>query len=101
MKVRGIRVNLEEIERVILDHPLVTQGAVVALPDDLAGLRIHAVVHGTEAGLPDILALRDHCRSRLTRAAIPAKIRIVDTPLPTTPTGKLDRQAVLREELMG
>jgi acyl-coenzyme A synthetase/AMP-(fatty) acid ligase len=101
VKVRGVRVNLDEIERVLVDHPSVVQGAVVALPDDLAGLRIHAVVHGARTGQPDIFALRDHCGAHLARAAIPSKIRVAGCPLPTTPTGKLDRQAILREELMG
>lgn len=100
VKVRGVRVNLDEIERVLDDHPLVAQVVAVALPDDLAGLRINAIVHGTKPDAVNILALRDYCASHLARTAIPSKIRIADRPLPTTTTGKPDRQAVLREELM-
>jgi acyl-coenzyme A synthetase/AMP-(fatty) acid ligase len=96
VKVRGTPVNLEEIEHVFLDHGLVIEAAVIGVPDDVAGLRIHAVVRGTGPGSIDGLTLREHCRLRLPRAAIPATIRIVDEPLPTTSTGKIDRQAIGR-----
>jgi acyl-coenzyme A synthetase/AMP-(fatty) acid ligase len=99
VKVRGTRVNLEEIEHVFLDHGSVVEAAVIGVPDDIAGLRIHAVVRGTGPGSVDGLALREHCRLRLPRAAIPATIRIVDEPLPTTSTGKIDRQAIGRHLL--
>jgi acyl-coenzyme A synthetase/AMP-(fatty) acid ligase len=99
VKVRGTRVNLEEIEHVFLDHGCVAEAAVIGVPDDIAGLRIHAVVRGTGPGSVDSLALREHCRLRLPRAAIPATIRIVDEPLPTTSTGKIDRQAIGRHLL--
>ncbi|MFC7616530.1 AMP-binding protein [Actinokineospora soli] len=72
VKVRGTRINLEEIEHVLLAHDAVTEAAVVGVPDDLAGVRVHAVVRG--AGL-DSLALREHCRLRLPRVAIPRACR--------------------------
>jgi acyl-coenzyme A synthetase/AMP-(fatty) acid ligase len=96
VKVRGTRVNLEEIELAILDHEDVVEAAVIGLPDDVAGVRIHAVVRGAEPGSPGVLALREHCRLRLPRVAIPAAIQIVHEPLPTTSTGKVDRQEIRR-----
>jgi acyl-coenzyme A synthetase/AMP-(fatty) acid ligase len=96
VKVRGARVNLAEIEHVFLDHGFVAEAAVIGVPDDVAGMRIHAVVRSTGPGRVDGLTLREHCRLRLPRAAIPATIRIVDEPLPTTSTGKIDRQAIGR-----
>lgn len=100
VKVRGTRVNLAEIEHVLLDHGRVAEAAVVGLPDELAGLRIHAIVR---AGMPepplDVLALREHCRLRLPRAALPAAYQVVDGPLPMTSTGKVDRNVIIRELL--
>jgi acyl-coenzyme A synthetase/AMP-(fatty) acid ligase len=96
VKVRGTRVNLEEIELAILDHEDVSEVAVIALPDDVAGVRIHAVVRGAAPGSPGVLALREHCRLRLPRVAIPAAIQIVHEALPTTSTGKVDRQEIRR-----
>jgi acyl-coenzyme A synthetase/AMP-(fatty) acid ligase len=92
VKVRGTRVNLQEIEHVLLDHGRVLEAAVVGLPDDLAGQRVHAVIRCDEP--VSSLALREHCRLRLPRVAIPSAIHVVDSPLPTTSTGKVDRRAI-------
>ncbi len=98
IKVRGTRVNLAEIEHVLLDHGRVAEAAVVGVPDDLAGVRIHAVVRGSRPPL-DVMALREHCRLRLPRAALPAAYRVVDHALPMTSTGKVDRKIIIRELL--
>jgi acyl-CoA synthetase (AMP-forming)/AMP-acid ligase II len=45
------------------------------------------------------MALREHCRLRLPRAALPAAIRVVDDPLPMTSTGKIDRKVIIHELL--
>jgi acyl-coenzyme A synthetase/AMP-(fatty) acid ligase len=92
VKVRGTRINLHEIEHVLLDHGRVLEAAVVGLPDELAGLRVHAVIRCDEP--VSGLALREHCRLRLPRVAIPSAIHVVDSPLPTTSTGKVDRRAI-------
>lgn len=99
VKVRGTRINLEEIETVLLDHPDVSEVAVVGLPDDVAGVRVHAVVRGRAPGAPNGLALREHCRLRLARVAIPAAIQVIHEPLPTTSTGKVNRQEIRRSLL--
>jgi acyl-coenzyme A synthetase/AMP-(fatty) acid ligase len=94
VKVRGTLVNLAEIEHVFLSHDHVVDAAVVALPDSGGEARLHAMVRSAGPGLIDSLVLRDHCKGLLTRAAIPSTIKLVDYPLPTTPTGKVDRQAI-------
>jgi acyl-coenzyme A synthetase/AMP-(fatty) acid ligase len=99
VKVRGFRVNLEEIELIILEHDDVVEAAVIGVPDDVAGVRIHAVVRGRAPGTPNGLVLRDHCRRRLPRVAIPAAIQITQEPLPRTSTGKVDRQEIRRTAL--
>lgn len=98
VKVRGVRVSLEEIERVIHSHEDVLEAAVVALPDADAGMRLHAVVRTGSAQL-NSLRLHTHCAARLTRAAIPSTFRLVDEPLPTGATGKVDRSRI-REDLV-
>ncbi|SEM09995.1 AMP-binding protein [Streptacidiphilus jiangxiensis] len=91
VKVRGVRVNLEEVERVLGGHADVAEAAVVALPDDEAGKVLHAFVRPAAAGLTG-LGLRTHCAARLNRLAIPARFHLVDEPLPVGPTGKTDRR---------
>ncbi|MGH3900325.1 MAG: AMP-binding protein [Pseudonocardiaceae bacterium] len=92
VKVRGVRISLQAIEQVILEHDQVLEVAVVAVPDDLAGKRLHAVVRRDRAGNLNSLSLRQHCAHNLDRAAIPSTINIVTEPLPKTSTGKVDRQ---------
>jgi acyl-coenzyme A synthetase/AMP-(fatty) acid ligase len=93
VKVRGVRVAIEDVERVISEHGDVAEVGVVALPDPQAGHRLHAMVRRRSAKLTG-LALREHCAKRLVRAAIPAVISVVDTPLPATSTGKVDRNTI-------
>ena len=99
VKVRGTRVNLAEVEHVILGHSAVLEAAVVGVPDEATGTRIHAVVRRSAPGSPDSLTLRERCRLQLPRAAIPTTISLVDSPLPTTSTGKVDRQTLIRTVL--
>ena len=94
VKVRGVGVNLQEVEQALLDHPDVTEAAVVALDDDLAGKRPHAVVRRRTGAPVNSLRLRTHCAHRVTRVAIPSTIEVQDEPLPRTITGKVDRGAV-------
>ncbi|MEO7259999.1 MAG: AMP-binding protein [Jatrophihabitantaceae bacterium] len=99
VKVRGTRVNLAEVEHVILGHSAVLEAAVIGVPDETTGTRIHAVVRRSAPGSPDSLTLRERCRLRLPRAAIPTTISLVDAPLPMTATGKVDRQTLIRTVL--
>ncbi|MFE2413211.1 AMP-binding protein [Kitasatospora sp. NPDC059408] len=95
VKVRGVAVNTAEVERVLLAHPEVREAAVAAESDPLTGKRLHAAVHRTPGSALNTLTLREHLAANLPRAAVPERLAIHDTPLPKTPTGKVDRKAVL------
>ena len=101
VKVRGVRVNTQEIEAVLGQHDEVIEAAVLAIPDQLAGHRLHAVVRRAPRGTLNSLQLRQHCAARLARTAIPGRIEIVDEPLPRTSTGKLDRKQIRLSRLGG
>ena len=96
VKVRGNRVNLQAVEQVLLEDPDVTEAAVVALDDELAGKRLLAVVRRREGTSLSTLRLRSHCARHLARVAIPSTIKVQEAPLPRTTTGKVDRGAVKR-----
>ncbi|QKV91479.1 AMP-binding protein [Streptomyces sp. NA02950] len=98
VKVAGVRVNLEQIETVILSHPKVLDAVVVPLPDPLAGTRLCAVVRTAPDSDLTSLRLLGHCSAGLARAALPT-FRLTREPLPTGPTGKADR-ARIKEELL-
>jgi acyl-CoA synthetase (AMP-forming)/AMP-acid ligase II len=67
----------------------------VAVPDELAGKRLHAVLRREVDSTLNSLGLRKHCASRLARTEMPSTIEIVTEPLPKTSTGKIDRKLVL------
>ncbi|MBV8524482.1 MAG: AMP-binding protein [Acetobacteraceae bacterium] len=101
VKVRGNRVNMQEVERIILDHADVIEGAVVALPDQLAGNRLQASVRRRPRSGLNSLHLFQHCARSLARAAIPSSFTVGDSPLPKTSTGKIDRQQIRQLYLKG
>jgi acyl-coenzyme A synthetase/AMP-(fatty) acid ligase len=95
VKVRGVRVSTQVVEQAIMEHPEVIEVAVVAVPDELAGSRLHALVRKEEGGKLNSLKLRQHCAGRLARTEMPSSIEVVTEPLPKTPTGKIDRKRCL------
>lgn len=94
VKVRGVRVNTQEVEQVLLEHREVIEAAVIAIPDAVTGHRLHAVVRRHSRSGLNSLQLRQHCAHRLTRIAIPSTLQLSDDPLPKTPTGKIDRNYI-------
>jgi len=94
VKVRGVRVSTQVVEQAILEHPDVAEAAVVAVADELAGSRLHAVVRREHGAKLNSLALRQHCTARLARTEMPSVIQFIDKPLPTTSTGKVDRNRI-------
>jgi acyl-coenzyme A synthetase/AMP-(fatty) acid ligase len=94
VKVRGVRVSTQVVEQAIQEHPAVVEVAVIAVPDELAGARLHATVRREPDVKFNSLMLRQHCATRLARTEMPSTIEIVTEPLPKTSTGKVDRKAV-------
>ncbi|MBI2206230.1 MAG: AMP-binding protein [Candidatus Rokubacteria bacterium] len=91
----GNNVYPKEVESVIFDHPAVQSAAVVGVPDDVRGERVHAFVvlaPGAAATADDILA---HCRQGLAVFKVPRGITFLDE-LPLTGSGKV-RRFKLRE----
>ena len=97
VKVRGVRVSTQVVEQAIQEHPAVIEVAVIAVPDELAGARLHATVRRELDAKLNSLQLRQHCATRLARTEMPSTIQIVTDPLPKTSTGKVDRKAVAAE----
>jgi acyl-coenzyme A synthetase/AMP-(fatty) acid ligase len=94
VKVRGVRVSTQVVEQAIQEHPAVVEVVVIAVPDEMAGARLHAVVRREADQKLNSLMLRQHCASRLARTEMPSTIEIVTDPLPKTSTGKVDRKTI-------
>jgi amino acid adenylation domain-containing protein len=96
VKSRGYRIELSEIENVIMSHPKVRQAALVAIPDDLVGNKLIAyIVTEKDAQLKsdDII---DYCCKHLPKYAIPESFEFRDF-LPMTTTGKIDRPLLFND----
>jgi amino acid adenylation domain-containing protein len=90
IKTRGYRVELGEIESVLLSHPGVLECAVIAVPDPLITNRIGAHLVGDHLTDEELAQL---CSRRLPRHMIPETFTFHPT-LPKTSTGKIDRRAL-------
>lgn len=90
IKSRGYRIELGEIETALLSHPGVREAAAVAIPDDLIGNRIKAIVAAHEAQELKIADLQSFCATRIPKYMIPEQIEFLEA-LPKTSTGKIDR----------
>lgn len=95
VKVRGFRVELGEVERVLLDHPALGGAAAFVRPGDTATLEA-AVVPSNGAPVDQLQAdVRRFAAEHLPSAMVPTSLHIV-RQLPRTPSGKVDRAALSR-----
>lgn len=92
--VGGANIYPAEIEAALDAFPGVRSSAVIGLPDEDMGARLHAIVD-IPGGTLDEAALRDHLAERLVKYKLPKSIEIVTEPL-RDDAGKTRRKA-LRE----
>ncbi len=90
VKLRGLRIEPGEIEKVVAGQPGVTDAAVVVRGDSAAGRLVAYLV--CDSGYEET-ALRGALRSELPDHLIPAAFVELDA-LPLTPNGKLDTAAL-------
>ena len=92
VKVRGHRIELDEVDRHLLDVPGVT-GAVAITLDDGSGGRLLGAGICRAGDRPTEAEIRDHLRRRLPGYLVPGPIFVFEH-LPLTVVGKVDRRAV-------
>jgi len=89
-----------EIERVLFSHPAVEDCAVIGVPDEKWGERVHAVVQlkaGAEVSAEELIAL---CRDRLAAMKTPKSLEF-RIELPRSPVGKTLKRALRDEYWVG
>jgi len=94
VKVRGHRIELEEVECVLTKQPAILH-AVVEIEGESVESQITAWVVPWQNARITIEQLRAELSEQLPAYMVPNKILIVDE-LPTTPSGKLDRKQLPR-----
>ncbi len=94
VKRRGYRVELGEIEAALYRHPIVTEAAVVALPDEESGVRIDAFVVLSDGQQHSVIAMKQFCAANLPAYMVPDRFAF-PTALPKTSTDKIDYQRLV------
>jgi amino acid adenylation domain-containing protein len=93
VKVRGFRIELEEINARLGQHPSVREAVVDVREDGVAGKRLVAYVvskHGEVCAWSD---LRAFLKESFPEHMVPSACVVLDA-LPLTPNGKVDRKAL-------
>jgi acyl-CoA synthetase (AMP-forming)/AMP-acid ligase II len=97
IKTAGSNVSPAEVESVLDAMPGVLHSFVVALPHPVRGEVVGAAVvlaHGAQLSSEAVAA---HARANLSGFKVPTVIAVLaETDLPMLPTGKLDRQGLVR-----
>jgi amino acid adenylation domain-containing protein len=93
IKLRGFRIEPEEIEVALGEHPGVAAAAVTLQEGGRGGPRLVAHVVAVDGAPPPAAALRRHLAQRLPAYMVPASFLAVEK-LPLNANGKLDRRAL-------
>uniref|UniRef100_UPI0035CBFB3F class I adenylate-forming enzyme family protein n=1 Tax=uncultured Sphingomonas sp. TaxID=158754 RepID=UPI0035CBFB3F len=90
----GENISCQEVEAALYEHADVAEAAVFALPDERLGEVPGAVVELRADATLDDGALSAFLRTRIAAFKVPARIWIVDEPLPRLGTEKIDKIAL-------
>ncbi len=120
--IAGLKVYPAEVERVLLDHPAVSQAAVVGFPDDVFGEKVIAFVVLSEEkdaapGLPGdsqprpptdsgngltgpqlANQIQQHAKNNLANFKVPRQVVLIEE-LPRNPSGKVLKTKLREMEL--
>jgi non-ribosomal peptide synthetase component F len=97
VKVRGYRIELGEVEAALLSSEQVREAVVVAVEDEEGTKRLVAYVVNGMGPAASQAELRQHLEERLPKHMVPAVFVWLES-LPLTPSGKVDRRALLAPE---
>ncbi len=97
----GENVYSIEVENVLAAAPGVGEAAVVAVPDDMMGEKVGAVIVANPSGELDLQAVLGHCRAHLADFKVPQYVAIREEPLPRNPGGKLLKKQLRQETQWG
>jgi fatty-acyl-CoA synthase len=85
-----------EVEQLLDAHPGIVEAAVIGVPDETFGHRLHAFVVRRDTAL-DEEAVKAHVRDNLARFKVPREVTFLDE-LPRNPTGKVLKRQLVKEE---
>jgi amino acid adenylation domain-containing protein len=100
VKIRGMRVEPQEVESVLAGHPSVRQALVTTMSEPGGGVRLVAYCTSTDrnGSAGNGADLRGWLRGRLPEHMVPSAVVELDA-FPLTPAGKVDRRALPEPDL--
>ncbi|MDF0668417.1 MAG: amino acid adenylation domain-containing protein [Nitrospira sp.] len=93
VKIRGVRIELGEVESCLLQHPSVQEAVVVAQDRATGNKRLIGYVVPRMGHEVSDEAIRQWVGAQLPDAFVPSVVMVIET-LPVTPNGKVDRKAL-------
>lgn len=96
LKVRGCRVDLDEVEAALVTHESIDEAAVFAVRDAVGMVELQAAALPGDGSTATVADLKKHLRGRLPPYAVPGRLDVVNR-FPRTSTGKIDRRALEAE----
>ncbi|MCP5105214.1 MAG: amino acid adenylation domain-containing protein [bacterium] len=97
VKIRGVRIEPEEIETVLMSHPGVKEAAVIKERGSNQNERLRAFITGVGEGACDGGDVTAYIAGRLSEYMMPANLVVIDQ-MPRNPNGKINYE-VLHELL--
>jgi len=101
IKSSGYRIGPFEVESALIEHPAVTEAAVIGAPDDIRGLIVKAFVILKSGFSPSdalVRELQNHVKKVTAPYKYPRAIEFVDS-LPKTISGKIRRNELREREM--
>jgi acyl-coenzyme A synthetase/AMP-(fatty) acid ligase len=93
VKLRGYRIELDEIEVILSQHPRIGEARVCVIENSSQEKLLVAAVVPVKNVAIDIADIQLHCKSHLPSYAVPNRIELLKL-LPRTSSGKIDLNAI-------
>jgi long-chain acyl-CoA synthetase len=93
---KGLKIYPQEVENILLSHPLVIRAAVIGIHDDESGQVPIAWVQVRSVEPELEKELKNMCMQQLATYKVPRKIFCVIQDLPLTATGKVNKKALVQ-----
>lgn len=87
------KVSPEEVEKVLLELPGISDAAVFGVADPMLGESVHALIVLPEDSGLQLADVQRHCRERVSGYKVPRRIHVV-AEIPRTLYGKIDRSGL-------
>ena len=85
----GENVYSAEVENAVYQHPAVVECAVIGVPDEKGGERVHAIIRTHEGKSVTEQEIIDHCHALIANYKCPRSVSFRTEPMPLSGAGKI------------